>query len=90
MKSQTITPMAALCSRTAVSFPLPADVPAAMPAWPQIEATNVGHVSAGAVGVGTHAGLSVNLVSVVKIVPDFRPTASDTAKQARPPRWIPS
>jgi hypothetical protein len=90
MKNQTTTPVAALRARTAVSFLLPADVSSPLPAWLQIDTANAGHVSAGIVGVGTHAGMSANLVSVVKTDPDFRPTPSGTAKQARPPRGIPS
>jgi hypothetical protein len=84
MKNQTITPMAALRSRTAVSFSLPT------PVWTLPTAT-AGHVSAGAVGVGVsaHLGMSTTFVPVVKTDPDLRPNAIATAKQARPPRGIP-
>jgi hypothetical protein len=82
VKNQTITPMAALRSRAAASILLPTTEWFAQPA-------TAGHVSAGAIGVGTQAGMPVNLVSVTKTDPDLRPTAVGTAKQARPPRGIP-
>lgn len=88
MKNQTITPMAALRARTAVSFLLPADVPASVPVWLQIETADAGHVCAGVIGVGTHAGMPAEFVSVVKTDPEFRPTVG-TAKQDRPPRGVP-
>ncbi|MGH8960206.1 MAG: hypothetical protein ACRDWT_03220 [Jatrophihabitantaceae bacterium] len=84
MNNQLITPMAALRSGAAVSFRVPADVPAA---WPTETAT-AGHVSAGFVGTGVVVGMSAGQGSV-QTDPVLRPTAIDTAKQARPPRGIP-